>query len=285
MSGSTVPYSFALTLGENSSHQIQAQHAYAALAETASSSDELLAQILSLESVLESGEDEATVVATVVTRLREVVAAARSHRELLQLNNCNVTSAISSLLGRLMTFTTQNSQLRALRAELEQEIRTLKSEVAELKVEMSTLRHTVLLGQLAYVIDDAVAEYVMGPNRKRNLTIKEVQKSSKNADQQRRWEEIVQYIGLNNHDLGDVFRSTKILRDGRGQAAHGSDAEQRNATGDQLRQWATTILAPRFMPEFEEVMEVVRLFADPDHPLVRKPASDVVRSVRAALNA
>ena len=128
------------------------------------------------------------------------------------------------------------------------DVRNMNNRLLALEAERIKVRSSIMLGQLAYAIDDAATLYVFGSGQG-HPTVRDIEKDAEAGDLtdevQERWTEFKSFLHRKNWDVGRFKRYTKPLRIVWTDTAHGTPEEQASMTSENLQQWATAKLGQR----------------------------------------
>ena len=132
---------------------------------------------------------------------------------------------------------------------------------------MESSRRKVLLGQVAYRLDEVAREFVFrGTPQIALLSIGEIRKKDERnellPEQATRWATFKRFLDAKQWKLSDVVAVAKPLRAGRFVDAHGSEEEREKVTQSQLEEWASRLLAPAQVDGVKAFISLVAEFAE-----------------------
>lgn len=167
---------------------------------------------------------------------------------------------------------------------LTQSVQNLEGQVEELLQTHTKSRHEALLGQLAYVIDDAVARFVYGDDYDFSSRLRDTQDDAVNftPEQKARWARVCSFIDKQGLPLRRLIGLTGIVRRLQFAAAHGSEAEKAATSADQLTMWAKELLQPQQFRAFPDLLRAAQLFSENGQIMKGASAATLEQRIAAA---
>ena len=160
------------------------------------------------------------------------------------------------------------SDFATAQTRIESKVDALTKEVASL---MEISRRKVLLGQVAYRLDEVAREFVFrGTPQIALLSIGEIRKKDERnellPEQATRWATFKRFLDAKQWKLSDVVAVAKPLRAGRFVDAH---EEREKVTQSQLEEWASRLLAPAQVDGVKAFISLVAEFEEPNSAVGR----------------
>ena len=162
------------------------------------------------------GEQAVTVLQQQLQRLSGLFKSSEASTIALE----SVLHALDSLYAALRSSATESQQLAST-------VRELKQQVAMLEKQHQVWRRQLLLGRVAYVLDQAAVSYVR--YERQRATLGDLQKATKHnqlqPEQQQRWQEVLSFLSKVGMPQEDALYATGLLCRGNVAVAHGFGEE------------------------------------------------------------
>lgn len=266
------PWSLPGTLVEVRGHlapeHTQADAASNFLDKIASNSGSILDAVKILEAKAMSPGADLPAVLAQLSQLVTTIEGQGKH----DVDISGVRACVAALLDSISTAGADVAQLKAQLREQVVRVSALEQRLASLEAEVKADRSKVLLGQLAYTLDEAAVTFVFGAPKGFFNTIKQLDNASKSGALQpaedRRWRTFQGWMEQQGWTVGRAIQLTQPLRKLRLEPAHGTAEEKAAVSADQLRQWAEAHLGPSSMSPVNDLLQLVAMFTKPGQPLV-----------------
>ena len=169
----------------------------------------------------------------------------------------------SDLSGQVAELRRQVQQARA-------SLRVTRAEVAKLTKENKRWKQSVLLGELAYVVDDATCKFVYGQAADR--TIQDVfMDPDLTPDQKERLHAFKAFLQTQEFDPADAKHLPNLVRVARIRAGE----DKSTATESMLQTWGRSIVEEDSQEELQKLMQLAALFSRPGQPLMMKSQQEI----------
>lgn len=190
-----------------------------------------------------------------------------------------IRNTLSNLLTKIQSVITDNiAELRTRIVNLESNMQTMQGILDNMEQELSKSRNKILLGQVAYVIDQVATFYVFGKDCRNIHSISNIRTAARDGDltveQVEKWEKFCAFIKRRKWKLYELISSTSTLRKLRFATAHGSIDETKNVTVNDLEKWANELLESSQVSNFTQLLKLSTLFTKSDQPLVHRDDID-----------
>lgn len=218
--------------------------------------------------------------AEVVQEMGKLLGAVQQQKSLAHTSFNDVSSLLDALLESVINLTADRVDLRC-------QVQQLQVRLATVEGQLAAEQHKILLGQLAYIIDQGAASFVYGPGYYytsfRDLEV-DMRQGSGTPEELERWRELCAFFFSKGGLIPrDVTRLTSIVRQLRFETAHGSEAAKASTKLEQLHDWAKQLLEPQPMCAFQKLVDLATCFSSQEQPLVPAQYSDVQDRIRATL--
>lgn len=258
-------------------------HSPAALEKDAKQQAEILQQVFEetvsdIERIIRQLEPEGASAATARAALQKLAESMKG-------KNISVAEAVKQLLTLI-------SELGSKVADNALEISKLRGRVQELEAELKASkerehasRMTILVGQLAAVVDTTLTRYVL-QLRKAVVPVSQLiaLPPTMTPDARSRYDKLQKLLQSKGWDMTMLLEQTGSVRWQRLEVTHGSAEELANTNADQLRQFAKERSDLFELQDVEELLEMSALFskAKAGKPLVPMDEAEFAQMVQAA---
>jgi hypothetical protein len=220
--------------------------------------------------------------------------AASSTADLLETLACSikehgdlVSSHVPLIRNTLQTLAVDHSHRGRHIDQLAAQVKSLQQKLSKLEEAEQDRRQRVLLGQVAYRLDEVAREFVFrGTRQIALLSIGEIRKKDERnellPEQATRWATFKRFLDAKQWNLSDIVAVAKPLRSGRFVDAHGSEEEREKVTQSQLEEWASRLLEPAQVDGVKAFISLVAEFAEAGQVLAGP--CNAVSVVQACLN-
>lgn len=245
--------------------------------------DDSLAKLLcSIETVVNSAKESD--IHNVIQALKDLLDSSQTCRQVSAANLGVVEQTINMLLKQLEEVHRDNRALQGRVKTLETELDTVKRELQSVKQELQSQRHKILLGQLAYVVDNGVSQYVYGAGYDLYSSLADTRTdvtTSMVEAEQTRWAEVCNYLGRNGYKVRDSIGLTGLVRSLRFEVAHGTQEEIAAVTLEDLKRWGKEELVSVREENLDKLLQLAQLFSTSENPLVCAPPQQVAARITA----
>ena len=150
--------------------------------------------------------------------------------------------------------------------QLQSLVKSLQEEVNNLKAAEQARHQRVMLGQVAYRLDDLARDFVFrGKLQIAPLSIGEICKRDErkelSPEQCARWESFMRFLAVKQWMVSDVVAVAKSLRAGCFVDAYGPEEELEKVTQSQLEEWASLHLERTHVDGVKTFIRLVAEFA------------------------
>lgn len=163
---------------------------------------------------------------------------------------------------------TGKADLRAVRAEIIQ----LQIQYAEIREQLNDAGERILLGQVAYRIDDLISEFVFDGVKHLYIPLKNIFDAATNGDlsvqQVERWNLVREFLKRKKYRLVDIQRGQSIVKHQRLTDAHGTEEAKAAANKEKLLLYTEAFAEPSLKYKAVTIVEVLCLLAGEEQPLI-----------------
>lgn len=160
-------------------------------------------------------------------------------------------------------------------AQLQKQMEQLQQEKEQLQQEKEEMKQRVLLGEVAYVVDDAVSTFVYGTSGN-CVTIFDVFQDIDLADDQRqRRDAFKRFLSRHKFKPAEAKLWPNVVREVRKQVAHGTPGDKASVTTEMLEAWGSSLVGQDKQSSLQKLIELASLFSRPKLPLQRKTAAEI----------
>lgn len=189
-----------------------------------------------------------------------------------QTNHTNTVTFMDGVKACICTLLGSAETSGALASSLQDQVRNLSDRLLKVEHQMEADRSTILLGELAYTVDQAAVKYVFCSDTAYFQTIKQLEAAhvagELSTDEAVRWKEFVTFVNSKSWSINRLVVVTKPLRELRKRVAHGEPQEKAGVTEAMLKDWAEKKLGQRSVQHIADLVKLVSCFTVPEQPLV-----------------
>lgn len=186
----------------------------------------------------------------------------------------NIESKVPVIKGVLNSYATDLGSLNANVQELQQDVETLKAQVAALTANAAGREQRVALGEAAYMLDTAACAFVFrGEKHREGMTIGQLDYNARYGDlspaQQTRWGTFREFLKRKGWPVGDACITSGVIKDLRAEGAHliKEDDRAKVTLGD-LDSYIQSHAKPAQVSDCKEFVRLVASFGYNGMPLV-----------------
>ncbi|EFJ41985.1 hypothetical protein VOLCADRAFT_98072 [Volvox carteri f. nagariensis] len=161
-------------------------------------------------------------------------------------------------------------------SSLNQAVKNLEEMVASLIAEKKSRDEQVLLGQVAYILDEVATEFVFrGDKWPRSCSIGTLLNKAVNNEltqgQMQRWHQLQSYLSRQGWTISDLVGKSGELCSLRYPRAHSSQQQQEETTLDMIKAWVDKYHGGD--TDMHQLVQLVSKFTVPNKPLCKSPTS------------
>jgi hypothetical protein len=225
--------------------------------------DELIQSVDSLCAEAKGLLKDHTVPEEFHAKVANLVQRLEVYQLLVQNNSSTVIGTLENFIGKFISWTSENQSLIS-------RVWTVEGGLKLLKVERDAERELIMLGQSAFLVDEAAVQS-FGVNHAVARTVKQIAKASTkstlSAAQEKRWNNFkraLQVLGWNEDSISNVGGGLKDLRGG---VAYGFEGEADKVKVEDLMRYAEKHLKPRNVENAKRMITLASTFGSATSPL------------------